>query len=136
MLWLQSQASCDQDKGQHTELPQQHHGCKSNHLHRAKILHFYPRPCAFDQVQCFLLFCSTENRVEDTQLHHFISLGLFSFYFLPIKTHWKNQTGPFISFQELISSEELQVPRRRPAPPGWCFQNPELWTIKKLPPCS
>lgn len=53
MLWLWSQASCDQDKGQHTDLSQQHGSCISNHSHRAKLLQLYPRPDAFDHVHCF-----------------------------------------------------------------------------------
>lgn len=53
MLWLWTQPSCDQDKGQHTDLPQQHGSCISNHSHRAKMLQLYPRPDAFDHVHCF-----------------------------------------------------------------------------------
>lgn len=55
VLWLRSQASCDQDKGQHNELTQPNLSCISNHLHRAKILHLYPRLCAFDGTHSSLL---------------------------------------------------------------------------------
>lgn len=76
VLWLWSQAPCDQDKGHHAELPQQHHSYTSNH-------HPEPIYCIFIQghvhlarltVSFFSLFYGNENRAEDIQLHRFISL--------------------------------------------------------------
>lgn len=55
-------------------------------------------------------FCSTENRVEDTQLHHSISLfGVVLVVFLigfPSVFLFKQL---FVSFQELMPQEEPQA---------------------------
>lgn len=135
MLWLWSQPSCDQDKGQHTDLPQQHGSCISNHSHRAKMLQLYPMPDAFDHVHCFFSSIALKIGLRiPTYIISFIWDG-FPYISYLLKQSGKKQTGLLINFHER-RPQELQAPRRRSALLGLCFQNPELQTTKKPPPCS